>query len=252
MQDPTSPDGTVSRRHAGSGTDGMHDDALFDAIDVIVIGASAGGVEALSRLLPALPATLPVPILVVLHLLPDVQSELAALFGARCALPVVEANDRLPLQPGTIYIAPPGYHLLVGADRTCSLSIDEPVNFSRPSIDVLFESAAWTFQSRVLGVLLTGASADGAVGLVQIRARGGVAWVQSPETAQADTMPLAAIALGATDRVLPVERIAEALCRASAFASMGKLPAAHSPNVPASASRQAVPPTPAASQENDR
>ncbi|WP_347555357.1 chemotaxis protein CheB [Robbsia sp. KACC 23696] len=195
------------------------DDALFDKIDAIVIGASAGGVEALNRLLPALPASLPVPVLVVLHLLPDVQSELAELFGARCVLRVVEANDRQPLQPGTVHIAPPGYHLLVGADLTCSLSIDEPVNFSRPSIDVLFESAAWTYQSRVLGILLTGASADGAVGLVQIRSRGGLAWVQTPETALADTMPLAAIALGATDRVLSIEDIARALRHAADVAS---------------------------------
>ena len=218
MQDPNPTD--------ASGMDGVHDDALFDGIDAIVVGASAGGVEALNRLLPSLSVTLPVPVLVVLHLLPDVQSELAELFGARCALRVIEANDRQPLLPGTVYIAPPGYHLMVGADRTCSLSVDEPVNFSRPSIDVLFESAAWTFQSRVLGILLTGASADGAIGLVQIRARGGLAWVQTPETAQADTMPLAAIALGATDRVLPIERIAEALRRASDFADMAVADAA--------------------------
>lgn len=227
MQDPLSNDDTAGRSHADGITDRSHDDTLFDGIDAIVVGASAGGVEALNRLLPALPAALPVPVLVVLHLLPDVQSELADLFGARCALRVIEANDRQPLLPGTVYIAPPGYHLLVGADRTCSLSVDEPVNFSRPSIDVLFESAAWTFQSRVLGILLTGASADGAIGLVQIRARGGVAWVQSPETAQADTMPLAAIALGATDRILPVERIAEALRRASDFAAITGADSAH-------------------------
>jgi len=200
--------------HETDGADAT-DDALFSAIDAVVVGASAGGVDALNRLLPALPATLPVPILVVLHLLPDVHSELAPLFDARCALRVQEAIDRQPLLPGTVHIAPPGYHLLVSEDRTCSLSVDEPVNFSRPSIDVLFESAAWTYQSRVLGILLTGASADGAMGLVQIRARGGKAWVQSPETAQADTMPLAAIALGAMDRVLSIEQIVQALRRAN-------------------------------------
>lgn len=184
-----------------------------DAIDAVVIGASAGGIDALNVLLPRLPATFRPAVIVVLHLPPDGQSELAALFNARCTLPVFEANDRSPLAGGTIHFAPPGYHLLVNADRRCALSLDEPVNFSRPSIDVLFESAAWTYGSRLLGVLLTGASADGAAGLATIREMGGQTWVQTPESARATAMPEAAIARGAADKILDLDSMAQRLSR---------------------------------------
>lgn len=197
-------------------------------IDAMVIGASAGGVEALSRILPALPATFTPVVIVVLHLPADASSELAALFAPRCKLPVRELSDREPLLGGTIYFAPAGYHSLVNADRRCALSIDEAVHFSRPSIDVLFESAAWTYGARLLGVLLTGASADGANGMLTIRAEGGHTWAQDPREARASTMPLAAIELDAVEHVFSIDDIIGVLsfqpAQAASNSSSGSTP----------------------------
>jgi two-component system chemotaxis response regulator CheB len=181
--------------------------SVLGTIDAMLIGASAGGVEALGRILPALPADFAPVVLVVLHLPADASSELAALFAPRCKLPVHELSDREPLLGGTVYFAPAGYHSLVNADRRCALSIDEAVHFSRPSIDVLFESAAWTYGPRLLAVLLTGASADGANGMSVVRAEGGHTWAQDPTEARASTMPLAAIARGAVEHVLRIDDI---------------------------------------------
>lgn len=192
--------------------------------EAVVIGTSAGGVEALGTLLPRLPRHFAPALIVVLHLPPNAQSELAELFDARCALPVYEASDREPVQGGAVYIAPPGYHLMINPDRTCALSLDEPVNYSRPSIDVLFESAAWTYGAGLLGILLTGASADGAAGLEQIRAEGGHTWAQLPETARAPAMPLAAIERGAADQVLTLEQMADALASFPATPSHDPIP----------------------------
>ena len=185
--------------------------AVLATIDAMVIGASAGGVEALSRLLPAFPASFAPVVIIVLHLPADASSDLATLYAPRCKLPVRELSDREPLIGGTVYFAPAGYHSLVNADRRCALSIDEAVLFSRPSIDVLFESAAWTYGARLLGVLLTGASADGAHGMGVIRAEGGHTWAQDPREARASTMPLAAIERGVVDQVLRIGDIINAL-----------------------------------------
>jgi two-component system chemotaxis response regulator CheB len=160
--------------------------------ELIVVGGSAGAVEALTAILPALPATFPVPIAVVVHLPPRRPSLLAELFRSRCALDVREALDKAPILPG-ITFAPPDYHLLVEADGTFALSIDPPVNWSRPSIDVFFASAAAACGSRVLAVVLTGASADGAEGARAIRQAGGIVLVQLPETAVSREMPERAI-----------------------------------------------------------
>ncbi len=159
----------------------------------VVIGASAGALEALSVILPALPADFGLPIMVVVHIPPDKRSVLAELFDAKCALKVVEAEDKVPLEAGTICFAPPDYHLLVETDRSLALSTDEPVLFSRPSIDVLFEAAADTFGSGLIGIILTGANQDGALGLKAVADAGGIAIVQDPETAFQDAMPEAAI-----------------------------------------------------------
>ncbi|SDV48466.1 chemotaxis protein CheB [Chitinasiproducens palmae] len=183
-------------------------------VDAVVIGASAGGVEALGVLLPRLPAVLPVAIIVVVHVPPDGRGELARLFDERCGARVLEPGDKEPALPGAIYFAPAGYHLLLEQDKVFSLSVDEPVNYSRPSIDVLFESASWTYGARLLGVLLTGASADGASGLRTIRQGGGHAWVQSPETARAAVMPQAAIDQDAADEILTLPQMAERLIEA--------------------------------------
>lgn len=176
---------------------------------MIVVGTSAGGVTALGTLLAALPATLRVPVLIVLHLPRDRPSRIAELLDPSCALPVREAEDKQPLQGGTVTFAPPDYHLLVEDERTVALSCDAPVVFSRPAIDPLFESAAAVFGADVLAILLTGASHDGSEGIAAVRAAGGLAWLQCPEEAEAPTMPAAALQYAGADAVLPLEL----LCR---------------------------------------
>lgn len=160
--------------------------------DAVVVGGSAGAVDVLGTLLTELPAGFSLPIVVVVHLPARRASLLPALFAQRCSLPVREPEDKQPVEPG-IWFAPPDYHLLVEVDHTFALSIDQPVRFSRPSIDVLFESAARAYGARLLGVVLTGANDDGAAGARAIRKLGGVLAVQSPETALASEMPRAAI-----------------------------------------------------------
>ncbi|CAG9207169.1 CheB methylesterase [Paraburkholderia tropica] len=174
-------------------------DAPFDAV---VIGASAGGVDVLGQLLPMLPANFGAAVLIVLHLPPASPSFLVEALADRCALPVSEPDAGEPILRGRVYIAPPDYHLLVDSDASIALSIEGPVRFSRPSIDVLMESAAAVYGARLLGVLLSGANDDGARGLAAIRAAGGTAWAQAPETAYAPQMPEAAIAAGAVNETL--------------------------------------------------
>ena len=180
-------------------------------IEAIAIGASAGGVEALGMLLQALPEGFAPAILAVLHLPPDKPSLLPEVLQARCRLPVREALDKEQVRPGHVYLAPPDYHLLVEKEKTLALSRDAPVLFSRPSIDVLFESAAEAFGPHLLGIVLTGANSDGAGGLQAIRAAGGRAWIQSPDDALAGAMPAAALERAGADFVLPLHDIAERL-----------------------------------------
>lgn len=182
--------------------------ALRDGIDALVIGASAGGVEALSMLLPALTPRMHVAVLVVLHLPPTRNSLLVELFAPRCALRVTEAQDKEPMQTGTIYFAPPDYHLLVEDGPHLALSADEAVNYSRPSIDVTFESAAIVFGSRLVGIVLTGANDDGARGLKAIGDAGGTTVVQDPSEALCAYMPEAAIARAGAHHVLSLSGIA--------------------------------------------
>lgn len=180
-------------------------------LDAIAIGASAGGVEALGTLLQALPANCRAAVFIVLHLPPDGDSVLAGLLARRCALPVKEAEDKESIRAGTVYLCAPDYHLLIEPDRTLSLSRDEPVHYSRPSIDLLFESAALAFGPALLGIVLTGASHDGAAGLKCIRDAGGCAWIQDPDGAAASTMPAAALALAGADAVLALDDMAQRL-----------------------------------------
>jgi len=182
-------------------------------IEFVAVGASAGGVEALSVLLQALPAEFPLAIAVVLHIPPGRPNPMPGLFADRCHLPVVEAGDKDVVVAGKVYFAPADYHLLVEPDGTFALSVDAAVHYSRPSIDMLFESAADTYGSRMLGIVLTGASADGAAGLRSIRAQGGRAWVQDPDTARSATMPRAAIDLAGADEILELSRLATNLSR---------------------------------------
>lgn len=181
--------------------------------EAIVIGGSAGALDALQVILPALPRTLPVPVTIVLHVLAGRPSGLADIMGRSTEITVREAEDKQPLEPGVVYFAPPNYHLLIETQRYFSLSVDEPVLFSRPAIDVLFDSAADAYGSALIGVLLSGANEDGAAGLARIRASGGTTIVQAPEVAIARPMPEAAIRLGAAEHVLPSDQIAPWLSR---------------------------------------
>lgn len=171
------------------------------------MGVSAGGTAALKELLPCFPASYPLPIAIVQHLHPTQTNFLVMHFNQYCHLPVTEAEEKEPLRPGVIYFAPPNYHLLIESDRTLALSVDEKVNYSRPSIDVLFESAADVYQAGVIGVVLTGANNDGAAGLRAIKAAGGLAVVQDPATAEVPYMPQAALAATSVDYVLPLADI---------------------------------------------
>lgn len=177
---------------------------LHERVDAVVVGASAGGVDALAALLAALPATLHAAVLVVLHLPRQRPSLLVDIFAPRCARPVHEAADKEPVEPGSVYLAPPDYHLLVDTGPCIALSVDEPVHYSRPSIDVLFESAAELWGPRLMGVVLTGGNQDGAAGLAAVRRAGGYTVVQDPADALVALMPQAALATGPADVVQPL------------------------------------------------
>ena len=162
-------------------------------IQAVVIGASAGAVQALQVVLPALPADYALPVLVVVHVPPDRSNVLLPLFQAKCRITVKEAEDKEVMTGGVIYFAPSDYHLLVESDGSTALSWDEPVNYSRPSIDVLFESAADAYGAGLIGVILTGANHDGAAGLKAVIEAGGVGIVEDPADAYATAMPESAL-----------------------------------------------------------
>lgn len=176
-------------------------------VELVVIGGSAGGVDALFQLLPAIPADYRSTVVCILHVPGDRESRLADLFDLRALLPVREARDKEPLEPGVIYFAGSGYHLSVERDRCFSLSCEPPVQFARPAIDVLMESAADAYGAQLTGILLTGANHDGADGMCRIRERGGLTVVQDPAEAQASAMPVEAIRRCAPHLVLPLSGI---------------------------------------------
>jgi two-component system chemotaxis response regulator CheB len=178
-------------------------------IEAVVIGCSAGGLDALRRVLGALPTGFPATVIVVAHTAPGGDNLLPSLLAKICRLPVSEAQEREPALPGQVYVAPPNYHLLIEPNRIFALSVDERVCFVRPSIDVLFQSAADAYGERLVGVILTGANSDGAQGLKAIKAAGGFTLVQDPVSAYANTMPKAAIATGAVDKILQLDDLAE-------------------------------------------
>jgi two-component system chemotaxis response regulator CheB len=184
---------------------------LAERIDAVVIGASAGGIEALTVLLPALSPDSRAPVFIVLHLPRNRPSVLVEIFARKCSVPVREAEDKDTVAPGTVYFAPADYHLLVDRGPQISLSADDPVHHSRPSIDVLFESAAEVYGDRLLGIILSGANQDGASGLAAIHDAGGITVVQCPKTARAPHMVLSALKLRPADWVLPLDEIAEML-----------------------------------------
>jgi two-component system chemotaxis response regulator CheB len=173
----------------------------------VVIGASAGALEALSVILPSLPIGFRLPVFAVVHVPPDKKSILAELLQAKCRIRVREAEDKEPIEGGTAYFAPPNYHLLVEADDCLSLSNDEPVHYSRPSLDVLFESAADVYGASLIAIVLTGANDDGARGLRAVAQAGGTTIVQNPKEAYASAMPTAAISKCPEARVLSLREI---------------------------------------------
>jgi two-component system chemotaxis response regulator CheB len=184
---------------------------ILTRYQIIVIGGSAGAMAALSKLLPVFPAGYPLPIVIAQHLHPWQDDYHLEHFGDQCALTVKEAADKESVEAGTIYFAPPNYHLLINDDKTFSLSIDDKVNYARPSIDVLFESAVDVYAPWLVGVILTGANNDGAEGLRLIKESGGVTIVQDPQTAESAYMPKAALAATKVDYVLPLPEIGELL-----------------------------------------
>lgn len=175
------------------------------------MGGSMGGLKALRAVLEALPAEFPLAILIVLHSTACSSGLLAEVLAPHCKFKLAEAEDKQPIRRGHIYVAPPDYHLLVEQQRHLALSIDPKVCNVRPAMDVLFKTAAQAYAEHLIAVVLTGANKDGAEGLLAVRSAGGIGIVQDPETAEADAMPRAAIAVAGADHVLALERIAPML-----------------------------------------
>jgi two-component system chemotaxis response regulator CheB len=179
----------------------------------VVIGVSTGGVEALKMLLGALPASYPLPVLIVSHVSPEAGNGLALLLDNLCDIKVKEADESEAVAPGTVYLAPPNYHMQLEHDGRISLSIDPPVNFARPSVDVLFETAADAMGPALVGLVLTGAGFDGSRGLKAVAMNGGVTVVQDPAGAVADSMPKSAIDAVSPDHVAPLKQLAALLIK---------------------------------------
>ncbi len=179
----------------------------------IVIGASAGGLQALKKLLPALPADYPCAVLVVQHISPLSDNYMTTMLNAASAIKVKEADEKEKIVLSTVYIAPPDYHMLVETNERISFSADDKVNYSRPSIDVLFETAADTYGKQLIGIVLTGANADGAAGLLAVKNAGGYTIVQDPDDAENPAMPLAAIQLVKPHSILSLDEIIKVLLK---------------------------------------
>lgn len=175
--------------------------------DAVVVGVSAGGINALSKLVSYFPATFCLPIFIVQHISPKSDNYLVDILRKVTKLKVKEADEKENVSGGVIYLAPPNYHLLIEDDHTISLSTEERISFARPSVDVLFESAAYVYTSKLIGVILTGANKDGALGLQRIKELGGTAIVQNPTTAEVNSMPIAAIQATNVDYVLDLDEI---------------------------------------------
>ena len=177
------------------------------ACDAIVIGASAGGLYVIMRMLKPLPADYPIPIIMVQHRSKDERQLLEEVLQQHCSIHIKQADEKEKISAGMVYIAPPDYHLLIEQDRTFSLNFDAPVNYSRPSIDVLFETASEVYKEKLTGILLTGANKDGADGIKKISMRGGITIAQQPETADYPEMPRSAINTGFVKYILSPDDI---------------------------------------------
>ncbi|MCK9219213.1 MAG: chemotaxis protein CheB [Bacteroidales bacterium] len=176
--------------------------------EAVVIGSSAGGLHALKRLFLGLDSSFNLPVIIVQHLSADADNYLINILNDLGKLKVKEADEKEEPAKGYAYLAPPNYHLLFEPDRTFTLTIDERVNYARPSIDVLFETAAEAFKDRLIGIIFTGANSDGSKGLKKIKEFGGLTIVQDPDTAEVDSMPRAAIQTASVDHIATIEEIA--------------------------------------------
>ena len=181
--------------------------------EAIVIGVSSGGMNALKFIFSALPAGFRLPIIIVQHISAHSDNEWINILNDKSNLTIKEADEKEKIEIGNVYIAPANYHLLIENDKTFSLTIDEYVNFARPSIDVLFESAAESYKHKLIGIVLTGSNNDGAKGIKRIKEYGGLAIIQDPETAESPTMPASAIAAIEPDYILSLEKIIELLIK---------------------------------------
>jgi len=175
--------------------------------EAIVIGVSSGGLNAMKIMFSILPHEFSIPIVIVQHIGARSENIWVQLLNDKCKLEIKEADEKEKIEKGKIYIAPPNYHLLIEQDRTFTLTVDERVNYARPSIDVLFETAAEAYQNRLVGIVLTGSNNDGSKGLKRIKEYGGLTIVQQPDTAESSFMPASAIATVQPDYILPLEAI---------------------------------------------
>lgn len=173
----------------------------------VVIGSSAGGLAVLTSLLEKLPTDYPLPVMIVQHRSKDHNELLESVLQERCQIKIKQADDKEDILKGHVYLAPPDYHLLVNSDQTFSLSVDEPVQFSRPSISVLFESAAEVYRDQLVGIILTGTSSDGSGGMRSIKQMGGTTIAQDPAEASYSYMPAASIETGSIDEIWRIEKI---------------------------------------------
>jgi two-component system chemotaxis response regulator CheB len=181
--------------------------------EAIVMGVSSGGMNAMKVISSLLPQDFSIPVIIVQHIGARSDNTWIKLLNEKSSLPIKEADEKEKIEPGSIYIAPPNYHLMIEKNKTFSLTIDQRVNFARPSIDVLFESAAEAYQNRLIGVVLTGSNNDGTKGIKRIKELGGLAIIQDPETAESSYMPASAISAIDPDYVLSLENITELLVK---------------------------------------
>ena len=185
--------------------------------EAIVIGVSSGGLNALKIIFSLLPADFKTPVIIVQHISPRSENQWISLLNDKSNLQIKEADEKEKIEPGIVYVAPPNYHLLIEIDKTFSLTVEERVNYARPSIDVLFESAAEAFQNKLIGVILTGSNNDGTNGLKRIQEYGGLTIVQEPKTAESAYMPESAIAAIKPEYILSLEEIIELLIKIDTY-----------------------------------
>jgi two-component system chemotaxis response regulator CheB len=185
--------------------------------EAIVMGVSSGGMNAMKIMFPLLPEGFNIPIVIVQHISARSGNQWINLLNDKSNLCIKEADEKEKIEQGKVYIAPPNYHLMIGRNKTFALTIDERVNFARPSIDVLFESAAEVYKSKLIGVVLTGSNNDGTKGLKRIKEYGGLTIVQDPATAESGYMPASAIAAMQVDYILPLDGIINLLVKIAVY-----------------------------------